>query len=103
MPAQDVSKPEAVAVAAESARVVLGAVRAELEELERRRADAAAIARAHWSGGDRVRFEECLAEVERQARRAYATVELLERAALRALDDARAEARAAATSGVCPP
>jgi hypothetical protein len=90
------SHPQAVAAAAETASVVLRVVRAELDHLDRRRAEAVAIAREHWYGGDRARFEDRLAELERQARRARAAIEHLERIVVRAAEDAAAEARALA-------
>jgi hypothetical protein len=92
----DLSRPRAVAVAAQAAHIVLRAVRTELEQLDRRRAEAASIARQHWHGGHRDRFEVLFADLEHQARRAHAAVEVLERFADRVADELLTELRGAA-------
>jgi hypothetical protein len=76
----------AAAVLADVRRVVRAAA-AELRELTDARARAAASTRVRWRGGHRLEFDERMAGIERESRRAAESLQSLLRAVDRALDE----------------
>jgi uncharacterized protein YukE len=74
-------------VLADVQRVVRAAA-AELRDLTDARARAAADARARWRGGHRLEFDERMAGLDREARRAAESLHALLRAIDRAVEEA---------------